>query len=126
MSPKPMWQEAVIVSPSAIRKRPLRMARCGAPSAVYSRRRSVCSQVHRWSGYASAEIVAVQAGPGHAPDCCSGCSGLHDTASTSRQRERLVAASAAGGLAYTARTYRLSREGHFTDRYSKAVEQLGD
>src|SRR4051812_17064539 len=38
-----------------------------------------------------------------------------------------------GGLAFTARTYRLgqenhrlSREGHITDRYSKAVEQLGD
>jgi hypothetical protein len=29
------------------------------------------------------------------------------------------------GLAYTARTYRLSREGHLTDRYTKAVEQLG-
>lgn len=38
----------------------------------------------------------------------------------------VVAAGAAGGLAYTARTHRLSREGHFTDRYSKAVEQLGD
>jgi uncharacterized protein YjbI with pentapeptide repeats len=38
----------------------------------------------------------------------------------------LAAIGAAGGLAYTARTYRLSREGHVTDRYSKAVEQLGD
>ena len=39
----------------------------------------------------------------------------------------LVAAiGAAAGLAYTARTYRLSREGHITDRYSKAVEQLGN
>jgi uncharacterized protein YjbI with pentapeptide repeats len=38
----------------------------------------------------------------------------------------LAAIGAAGGLAYTARTYRLSREGHITDRYSKAVEQLGD
>jgi hypothetical protein len=44
----------------------------------------------------------------------------------------LAAIGAAGGLAYTARTYRLaqetyrlSREGHITDRYSKAVEQLG-
>ena len=37
----------------------------------------------------------------------------------------LAAIGAAGGLAYTARTYRLSREGHFTDRYSNAVEQLG-
>ncbi|MBN1092811.1 pentapeptide repeat-containing protein [Blastococcus sp. TML/M2B] len=37
----------------------------------------------------------------------------------------LVALGAAGGLAYTARTYRLSREGQITDRYSKAVEQLG-
>jgi len=38
----------------------------------------------------------------------------------------LAAIGAAGGLAYTARTYRLSREGQRTDRYSKAVEQLGD
>jgi hypothetical protein len=38
----------------------------------------------------------------------------------------LAAIGAAGGLAYTARTYRLSREGQITDRYSKAVEQLGD
>jgi hypothetical protein len=37
----------------------------------------------------------------------------------------LAAIGAAGGLAYTARTYRLGREGHITDRYSKAVEQLG-
>ena len=37
----------------------------------------------------------------------------------------LVAIGAAGGLTFTARTYRLSREGHVTDRYSKAVEQLG-
>ena len=37
----------------------------------------------------------------------------------------LAAIGAAGGLAYTARTYRLSREGQITDRYSKAVEQLG-
>jgi len=38
----------------------------------------------------------------------------------------LAAIGAAGGLAFTARTYRLSREGHITDRYSKAVEQLGN
>jgi len=38
----------------------------------------------------------------------------------------LAAIGAAGGLAYTARTYRLTREGQRTDRYSKAVEQLGD
>jgi uncharacterized protein YjbI with pentapeptide repeats len=38
----------------------------------------------------------------------------------------LAAIGAAGGLAYTARTYRLSRAGQITDRYSKAVEQLGD
>jgi uncharacterized protein YjbI with pentapeptide repeats len=37
----------------------------------------------------------------------------------------LAATGAAGGLAYTARTYRLSREGQVTDRYSKAVGQLG-
>jgi len=38
----------------------------------------------------------------------------------------LAALGAAGGLAFTARTYRLSREGHVTDRYSKAIEQLGN
>jgi hypothetical protein len=45
----------------------------------------------------------------------------------------LTALGAAGGLAFTARTYRLgqetyrlSRQGHITDRYSKAIEQLGD
>jgi hypothetical protein len=38
----------------------------------------------------------------------------------------LAAAGAAGGLAYTARTYRLSREGQVTERYSKAVELLGN
>ena len=32
---------------------------------------------------------------------------------------------AAGALLYTARTFRLSREGHVTDRYTKAIEQLG-
>jgi hypothetical protein len=37
-----------------------------------------------------------------------------------------VATGAAGGLAYTARTYWLSRQGNFTDPYSKAVEQLGN
>src|SRR5664280_1758209 len=37
----------------------------------------------------------------------------------------LAALGAGVGLAYTARTYRLSREGHLTDRYTKAVEQLG-
>ena len=37
----------------------------------------------------------------------------------------LAAVGAAVGLAYTARTYRLSREGQLTDRYTKAVEQLG-
>jgi uncharacterized protein YjbI with pentapeptide repeats len=32
---------------------------------------------------------------------------------------------ALGALVYTARTFRLSREGHVTDRYTKAIEQLG-
>jgi hypothetical protein len=32
---------------------------------------------------------------------------------------------AAGALVFTARSFILSREGHVTDRYSKAVEQLG-
>lgn len=32
---------------------------------------------------------------------------------------------AAGALVYTARNFGLSREGHVTDRYTKAIEQLG-
>lgn len=31
----------------------------------------------------------------------------------------------AGGLVYTGLNFRLSREGHVTDRYTKAIEQLG-
>jgi hypothetical protein len=38
----------------------------------------------------------------------------------------LVAVGAAGTLLFTARTYTLNREGHVTDRYTKAVGQLGD
>lgn len=38
----------------------------------------------------------------------------------------LVAVGAAGTLWFTARTYALNREGHVTDRYTKAVGQLGD
>ena len=38
----------------------------------------------------------------------------------------LVAVGAAGTLVFTARTYTLNREGHVTDRYTKAVGQLGD
>jgi hypothetical protein len=37
----------------------------------------------------------------------------------------LVVIGAVGGLAYTARSYGLSRAGQITDRYSKAIEQLG-
>ncbi len=38
----------------------------------------------------------------------------------------LVAVGAAGTLWFTARSYALNREGHVTDRYTKAVGQLGD
>jgi hypothetical protein len=38
----------------------------------------------------------------------------------------LVAVGAAGTLWFTSRTYVLNREGHVTDRYTKAVGQLGD
>lgn len=38
----------------------------------------------------------------------------------------LISLGAAGTLWFTYRTYVLSREGHVTDRYSKAVGQLGD
>lgn len=38
----------------------------------------------------------------------------------------LVAIGVAGTLWFTSRTYGLNREGHVTDRYTKAVGQLGD
>jgi hypothetical protein len=38
----------------------------------------------------------------------------------------LVAAGAGGTLLFTARSYSLSREGHVTDRFTKAVGHLGD
>ena len=38
----------------------------------------------------------------------------------------VVAAGAAGTLWFTGRSYALNREGHVTDRYTKAVGQLGD
>ena len=45
----------------------------------------------------------------------------------SSTRTGLIAGLAAlGSLAVTARTYRLSLQGQLTDRYTKAVEQLGD
>jgi uncharacterized protein YjbI with pentapeptide repeats len=37
----------------------------------------------------------------------------------------LAGLAALGGLAITARTYRLTEQGHITDRYTKAIEQLG-
>jgi hypothetical protein len=37
----------------------------------------------------------------------------------------LVGIAALAGLVFTARTYRLTQEGHITDRYTKAIEQLG-
>lgn len=36
----------------------------------------------------------------------------------------VVAIGAIGSLAYTARTYRITRSGHVADRYNKALEQL--
>lgn len=38
----------------------------------------------------------------------------------------LVALGAVGSLIFTSRSYRLNWEGHMTDRYTKAVSQLGD
>jgi len=53
---------------------------------------------------------------------------LHETA-LDNARGRLLTLGAglvaAGALWFTARTFTLSREGHVTDRYAKAVEQLG-
>ena len=37
----------------------------------------------------------------------------------------LAGLAALGGLIFTARTYRLTEQGHITDRYTKAIEQLG-
>ena len=53
---------------------------------------------------------------------------LHETA-LNNARGRLLTLGAgllaAGALAFTARTFYLSREGQVTDRYTKAIEQLG-
>jgi hypothetical protein len=53
---------------------------------------------------------------------------LHETA-LDNARGRLLTLGAgllaAGALWFTARTFTLSREGHVTDRYAKAIEQLG-
>jgi Pentapeptide repeats (8 copies) len=38
----------------------------------------------------------------------------------------LLAVGAAGGLLFTARTFRLSRDTQLTDRFSRAVSQIGD
>ncbi len=37
----------------------------------------------------------------------------------------LAGLAALGGLFFTSRTYRLTEQGHITDRYTKAIEQLG-
>jgi Pentapeptide repeats (8 copies) len=53
---------------------------------------------------------------------------LHETA-VDNARGRLLTLGAgllaAGALLFTARNFTLSREGHVTDRYTKAIEQLG-
>ena len=53
---------------------------------------------------------------------------LHETA-LDNARGRLLTLGAglfaAGALIFTARNFTLSREGHVTDRYTKAIEQLG-
>src|ERR1700685_2514748 len=53
---------------------------------------------------------------------------LHETA-LDNARGRLLTLGAglfaAGALAYTARNFTLSRQGQVTDRYSKAIDQLG-
>jgi hypothetical protein len=53
---------------------------------------------------------------------------LHETA-LDNARGRLLTLGAglfaAGALLFTARTFTLSREGQVTDRYTKAIEQLG-
>src|SRR5271169_4273357 len=53
---------------------------------------------------------------------------LHETA-VDNARGRLLTLGAglfaAGALVFTARNFTLSREGQVTDRYTKAIEQLG-
>jgi Pentapeptide repeats (8 copies) len=48
-----------------------------------------------------------------------------EDAARGRILEMLAGLGALGALWFTARTYLLSREGHVTDRYTKAVDQLG-
>jgi Pentapeptide repeats (8 copies) len=61
-------------------------------------------------------------------DIGSATGSLHETA-LDNARGRLLALGAglfaAGALIFTARNFALSREGHVTDRYTKAIEQLG-
>jgi uncharacterized protein YjbI with pentapeptide repeats len=46
-------------------------------------------------------------------------------AARSRILQLLIGVGALGTLWFTAKTYALSREGHVTDRYTKAIDQLG-
>jgi hypothetical protein len=61
-------------------------------------------------------------------DVGSAAGSLHETA-LDNARGRLVTLGAglfaAGALVFTARNFTLSREGQVTDRYTKAIEQLG-
>src|SRR5271155_3394414 len=61
-------------------------------------------------------------------DVGSATGSLHETA-VDNARGRLLALGAgllaAGALLFTARNFTLSREGQVTDRYGKAIEQLG-
>jgi uncharacterized protein YjbI with pentapeptide repeats len=61
-------------------------------------------------------------------DVSSATGPLHETA-LDNARGRLLTLGAgllaAGALLFTARTFTLSREGQVTDRYTKAIEQLG-
>ena len=62
------------------------------------------------------------------PRCRLGQGSLHETA-LDNARDRLLTLGAglfaAGALVFTARNFTLSREGQVTDRYTKAIEQLG-
>ena len=60
-------------------------------------------------------------------DVGSGKGALHETAVDNARGPAALGAGlfAAGALVFTARNFTLSREGQVTDRYTKAVEQLG-
>jgi hypothetical protein len=80
-----------------------------------------------WQGvpalYRSAELAPVLA-PGTKLTAADQLKAITDTRTA--LLAGLAALAALAGLTFTARTYRLTQQGQLTDRYTKAIAQLGD